>query len=85
MSLSPIFRIAGVLTAMATFALWAAGDFNMGWTKDRIEVRTVDPILGIEGISYEETYIAGLEVLAAGCLLGVVLFTLGIFFRRKGS
>lgn len=82
---SPILRIAGVSTAFATFVLWAAGGFNTGWTKNRIEVREEDPITGLEAIRYEETFLAGLEVLAAGVFLGVVLFAIGIFLGRKRS
>ena len=85
MLLANLLRIFGALCALGTFVLWAAGGFNPGWTKDRIAVETEDPITGLIGISYEETYIAGVEVLAMGTFLGVALFAVGIYLQRKHS
>ena len=61
-----ISYIVTALIAAATLVLWAAGGFHTGWTQTRIPVHGVDEITGIEFTTYEDGFIAGLEVLAAG-------------------
>ena len=83
MNASVLLRVFGAIVIVGTFGLWASGGFNLGWTKNKVEVREVDPITEIEAIRYEDTFIAGIEVLAGGVLVGSALCLIGVFFRTK--
>jgi hypothetical protein len=83
MKISVFLRFLGAIVMLGTFVLWASGGFNLGWTKNKVEVREVDPITEIEAIRYEDTFIAGIEVLAGGVLVGSALCLIGVFFRPK--
>ncbi len=44
-------QILAAIIALATLAVWVALGANRGWTKTSREVKTLDEITGIEGIS----------------------------------
>jgi len=75
--------ILATLLALAGALMWLAAGANRGWTKNRVEKRTVDEITGIEGITYEQRFIPGIDFLAgiaagAGALAGI-----SFLFRKK--
>ena len=68
---------------MAGLAAWLAAGANRGWTKNRVEKRTVDEVTGIEGITYEDRFVPGVDLLA-GTLVGAgVLAGVSLLFRKK--
>jgi len=81
--LRKLFRILAVLLAVAGLAAWLAAGANRGWTKNRVEKRTVDEVTGIEGITYEDRFVPGVDLLA-GTLVGAgVLAGVSLLFRKK--
>lgn len=66
-------RNTAIVTAMAALAFWAISGGNTGWTKSSIPVKTVDPVTGIEGISYEKKFVPGIDFLGvAGVVTGIL-------------
>ncbi|HMP82937.1 MAG TPA: hypothetical protein PKA41_09585, partial [Verrucomicrobiota bacterium] len=57
-------RSLAILVALATVVTWAALGASRGWTKTEAEVKAVDEITGIEGISYEKKFQPGEDFLA---------------------
>ncbi len=71
-------QILALVTALGAAAFWLAAGANRGWTKTSVPVKTLDELLGIEGITYEKRFVPGLDflgaaVLGAGALAGVSL------------
>lgn len=80
-----ILRLLALVLALATTAFWAAKGAHTGWSQDRVPVRQVDEITGLEHITYEDRYVPGLEVLGAGLGLAGLLLTVAVFLPRKSS
>ena len=77
-------RIAALIVLLGGLGFWVAKGANTGWTKNRVEKKTVDEVTGIEAISYDERFIPGVEFLAgvaagAGALAGISF----LFGRKK--
>lgn len=69
-------RIVAVLVALGGLGFWLAAGANTGWTKNRVEKRTMDEVTGIEAVSFENKFVPGVEFLGgiavgAGALVGV--------------
>lgn len=76
-------RILSLILALGAAALWLALGANRGWTKNQVEVKKLDEVTGLEGISYEKRFIPGLDFLG-GALLGTgVLAGVSFSFRNK--
>ena len=72
-------RILAVLVLLAAGVTWLATGATIGWTKTSVAVKTLDPVTGIEGISYQKKFIAGVDflgtaALGAGLLAGSLTF-----------
>ena len=65
-------RLLSVCVALGAIGVWLATGANRGWTKTLVEKLTLDPITGIEGISYEKRFVPGLDFLGAS-MLGAAL------------
>ena len=72
-------QLLAVLVLLAAGTTWLATGANRGWTKTSVPVKTLDPVTGIEGISYEKKFLPGVDFLGAafggrGAAGGSVLF-----------
>ncbi len=76
-------QILALLVLLITVGGWLAAGANRGWTKTSVEVKTLDPVTGIEGISYQKKFLPGVELLGAGVLGAAVLGGASLFFRTK--
>jgi hypothetical protein len=76
-------RILAVLMLLAAGAVWLATGANRGWTKTSVMVKTLDPVTGIDGISYEKKFIAGLDFLGGAVVVAAGLTGASFFFRNK--
>ena len=59
-------RFIALILAVAAIGFWAALGANRGWTKTSREVKTVDPVTGLDGITYEKHFSPGVDFLAVG-------------------
>jgi hypothetical protein len=69
--------------ALAAVVTWALTGANRGWTKTSIEVKTIDPVTEIEGISYRPGFRPGIDFLAAGLALAVILGGISLLYKNR--
>jgi len=76
-------RILALLLALAAAATWLATGGNRGWTKTSVPKTTVDEVTGLEAVSYERRFVAGLDFLGAAWLGASLLAGSSFLFRNK--
>ena len=74
-----------VLVLLVAGITWLATGANRGWTKTSVVVKTLDPVTGIEGITYREKFLPGVDCLGGSALLAGVLGAASLFFRKKNQ
>lgn len=69
-----LLRGAGVLVALFVFCFWAAKGYNRGWTKNQVAMTKTDPITEIDYVEYEKRFVPGVDYLAGGAAVGLLIF-----------
>ena len=77
-----VLQLLAVLVLLAAGVTWLATGATIGWTKTSVAVKTLDPVTGIEGISYQKKFIAGVDFLGAAALGAGLLAGASLFFRK---
>lgn len=77
-----ILQIFAALILLASVITWAAAGASRGWTKTEVQVKTLDEVTGIEGISYRKKFQPGVDFLG-GAIAGAGLLAAASFFFRK--
>ena len=80
-----LIRVLALVLVVGSLGVWLATGMNHGWTKTLVPVKTLDEVTGIEGITYEKHFVAGVDFLGAGLLGAVVLTGISFFFRNKNK
>jgi hypothetical protein len=80
-----ILRLLALALFLGAIAYWAATGANRGWTKNQVEIKTVDEVTGIEGVTYQKKFIPGVEFLAAAVGVAAVLAGASFLFRTKSA
>jgi len=75
-------QIMAVLVVLAAGAAWLATGASRGWTKTSVMVKTLDPVTGIEGISYEKKFLPGVDFLGAAFGVAGALAGTSFVFRK---
>ena len=78
-----ILRIVAVLVALGGLGYWLAAGANTGWTKNRVEKRTVDEVTGIEAVTFEDRFVPGVEFLGVVAVGAATLIGISFLGRRK--
>ena len=78
-------RAAAVAILLGGLAFWAAKGANTGWTKNRVEKKSVDEVTGIEAITYEERFIPGVDFLGGVVVGAGALGGLSFLFGRRNK
>ncbi len=78
-------RIGALIIAVAAAGFWLAAGANRGWTKNRVEKKTVDEVTGIEGIHYEQKFVPGVDFLGAAVLGAGFLAGCSFLARNKNK
>jgi len=78
-------NILAVILLLGTAIWWVATGSHRGWSKNSVEVRTLDEITGIEQITYDKRFVAGLDTLAIGAAAAAVSAGLGWALGRRSS
>jgi hypothetical protein len=78
-----ILLIFALAIALAAGVTWLVAGANRGWTKTSVPVKTLDPVTGIEGITYQKKFLPGVDFLAASLLAAAVLGGASLFFRTN--
>lgn len=77
-----ILRSLSLLLVLAAGITWLATGANRGWTKTSVPVKTLDQVTGIEGITYRQKFLPGVDFLGAA-LGGAALLAGASFLFRK--
>lgn len=80
-----ILQALAVLVIIAAAATWLVTGANRGWTKTSVAVKTLDPVTGIEGISYNKKFVAGVDFLGAAFAGAALLAGASLFFRKPNN
>jgi len=80
-----ILQLLAVLVLLAAGATWVATGTNRGWTKTSVMVKTLDPVTGIEGITYEKKFLPGVDFLGAAFGGAALLAGASFFFRKTNN
>ena len=78
-----ILQILAVLCALAVVGTWLATGSSRGWTKTSVAVKQLDEVTGIEGVSYQRRFVAGVDFLGGGLLGAGVLAAASLIFRKQ--
>ena len=77
-----ILQLLALLVVLVAAITWLATGANRGWTKTSVPVKTLDPVTGIEGITYQEKFLPGVDFLGAAGAVAVFLAGASFFFRK---
>ena len=78
-----ILQIIALAVVLAAASVWIATGANRGWTKTSVPVKTLDEVLGIEGIRYKKRFVPGLDFLGIAVLGAGTLAGGSLLFRKK--
>jgi hypothetical protein len=78
-------KILSLAVVLAAAIIWLVTGANRGWTKTSVQVKTLDPVTGIEGITYQDKFLPGVDFLGAAAGLAVVLAGSSLFFSNKSK
>ena len=78
-------QILAAVLAVGIVGLWFAKGANPGWTKNRVQVKTVDPITEIEQVEWQDKFLPGLDFLGGGLMAAGVLFVGSLFIRKSNK
>ncbi|WP_221030335.1 hypothetical protein [Actomonas aquatica] len=76
-------RLLSLLLVVATVIWWVNAGAHSGWSMDQVPVTQIDEITGLEYTTYEDRFVPGMEYLVGGVALGVVLFGVSLFVKRR--
>ena len=80
-----ILQLLAVLVLLAAGTTWLGTGANRGWTKTSLMVKTLDPVTGIDGISYEKKFLPGVDFLGAAGGGAALLAVASLFFRKPNN
>ena len=78
-----ILNILSLTVLVAAVATWLLTGANRAWTKTSVPVKTLDPVTGIEGITYEPKFLPGVDFLGAAAGMAAVLAGSALIFRTN--
>lgn len=78
-------QILAVVLAVATLSVWLAKGANTGWTKNRVQVKTIDPITEIEVPGWEDKFVPGVDILGGGLITAGAMFVGSLFIRKSNK
>jgi hypothetical protein len=78
-------RVLAIVIVVAFVIFWFARGGRTGWSQDRVPVKQVDELTGLESITYENRYVPGADFLAIGIGISVTLLAVSFLplFRKN--
>jgi hypothetical protein len=80
-----ILRLLALIVVLAAVSTWLTTGASRGWTKTSVAQKTVDEVTGLEGITYEQRFVAGVDFLVAGLAGAGLLAGASLFFRKPST
>ena len=78
-----IFYWLAAITTVGASLVWTFAGGNLGWTKTSDVVKQLDPVTGIEGITYHQAFHPGVDFLGAALVLAAILAAIGFILPQK--
>ncbi|MDF3059151.1 MAG: hypothetical protein K0R17_3366 [Rariglobus sp.] len=76
-------RLTSIAALLATLGLWLATGAHLGWTRTSKVIVRHDEITGIDFPVREKTFVAGVEILAAGTAFAAALAGTSLLSSRR--
>lgn len=76
-------QILAAVLAVVVVSLWFAKGANTGWTKNRVQVKTIDPVTEIEQVEWQDKFLPGVDILGGGLAVAGVLIVGSLFIRKQ--
>ena len=70
---------------VAAVGFWAAAGANRGWSKTSVPKKSLDEVTGIEGVTYEDRFVPGVDLLGAAVLGAGILTGISFLFRNNAT
>jgi hypothetical protein len=84
-SAASTLRVVALLIALSTSAFWVAKGAHRGWSQNRVPVKQVDEVTGLDHVTYEERFVPGIEFLGAGLALAAGLALVSVILPKKSN
>jgi hypothetical protein len=81
--MAQIFRIIALVVALLAISVWIVTGAHRGFTKTSIAKTTVDEVTGLDGVTYEKKFVAGVDFLGAALLGAAALAGISYFLKSK--
>jgi hypothetical protein len=78
-----ILRLLSVALLLLGVGWWLLTGANRGWTKTSVPVKTLDEVTGIEGITYHQRFVPGVDFLGVSVVISATLAGVSWLFRNK--
>jgi hypothetical protein len=78
-----ILNLISLAVLVAAIVTWMVTGANRGWTKTSVAVKTLDPVTGIEGITYQDKFLPGVDFLGTAAGIAAVLAGSALLFRTN--
>ena len=78
-----ILRILAAMIVLAASVIWLVTGANRAWTKTEVQVKTLDEVTGIEGITYKKQFLPGVDFLGVAFGSAALLAGASFFFRKN--
>jgi hypothetical protein len=78
-------QILALAVALSILGLWMARGAHRGWSMDRVPVKQVDEVTGLDHVTYEDRYVPGVDFVAFGLGAAIVLAGLSLIFRKNNQ
>jgi len=82
MTVRRVLPLVALVIVFAAGTFWLVTGANRGWTKTSEPKKTLDEVTGIEGITYENRFVPGLDFLGGALLGGGILAGASLLFRK---
>jgi hypothetical protein len=78
-----ILQALAVLTLLWASGFWLVRGANRGWTKTSVPVVSVDEVTGIEGRTYVDRFVPGVDFLGAAAAAGGLMTAASLLLSKS--
>ncbi len=78
-----ILLLLAALVILSAGTTWLATGASHGWTKTSVQVKTLDPVTGIEGVTYQKKFVPGVDFLGGAAIVAILLVGASFLFRTN--
>jgi RsiW-degrading membrane proteinase PrsW (M82 family) len=77
-----LMQVLAIVVVVGAALTWLVLGANRGWTTTSVPVRTLDEVTGIEGITYKDRFVPGVDFLAGAVLSGGLLAGVSLLISK---